>query len=81
MKGCYSRLVAGLLRRDDWLTAGDGHHPIAMTLHSFIVTTTLGAETIVWQLMAITAAAAINTALEFTGPGASLVRCTKETEW
>lgn len=47
----------------------------------FIVTTTLAAETIVWQLMALTAAAAISTALEFTGPGASLVRCTKQTDW
>jgi hypothetical protein len=47
----------------------------------FTVITTLDAETIVWQLVAITAAAAINTALEFTGPGATLIRCTKESDW
>ena len=52
-----------------------------MISHSFTVTTTLGAETIVWQLTARTTAAAISTALEFTGPGAVLVRCTKETDW
>jgi len=52
-----------------------------MISHSFIVTTTLGTETIIWPLTARTAAAAISTALEFTGPGAVLVRCTKETDW
>lgn len=54
---------------------------MAPRIHSFVVTTTLGAETIVWQLLAPTASCAIHTALEFTGPGASLVRCTKETDW
>lgn len=47
----------------------------------FTVITTTGTETIVWQLMALTAAAAISTALEFTGPGATLVRCTKQVDW
>lgn len=50
-------------------------------VHAFTVTTTLNNETIVWQLMALTATAAINTALEFTGPGATLVRCTKQVDW
>ena len=50
-------------------------------VHAFTVTTTLNNETIVWQLMAFTATAAISTALEFTGPGATLVRCTKQVDW
>ena len=52
-----------------------------MISYSFIVTTTLGTETIVWPLLARSAAAAINTALEFTGPGSTLVRCTRQGDW
>jgi hypothetical protein len=78
---CYQGLACGGCRVDDWLTRAETpRHPTTMT-SLFTVITTLDAETIVWQLVAITAAAAINTALEFTGPGATLIRCTKESDW
>lgn len=48
---------------------------------SYTVITALGTETVTWNLSARSAAAAISTALEFTGPGATLVRCTRQVDW
>ena len=52
-----------------------------MTSYPYTVITALGTETIVWPLLARSAAVAISTALEFTGPGSTLVRCTRQGDW
>lgn len=52
-----------------------------MTSYPYTVITALGTETVTWNLSSRSAAAAINTALEFTGPGSTLVRCTRQGDW